>query len=88
MEELYYNLEHPSAFTGVRKLYQASKKMAGVEPRPTIKRVKEWLDKQRVYSMHYPRRKRFKRAKTITWGIDFLFEVLEICKNAYMFIYL
>ena len=75
MSDLFYNLENSSAYSGINKLYDAAKtRKLEVSSKPTRKRIKTWLAKQYAYTTHFPARKTFRRVKTITWGMDFLFE--------------
>ena len=65
LENIYYNLDSPAAFTGVEAVYQKAK-----EHGITRRQVREWMEKQYTYSMHKPARKNFPRRKIYVRGID------------------
>jgi hypothetical protein len=69
--DLWYNVENPSAFTGLNRFWQFIKdKNINV----TKKQVKEWLSDQVIYSKYAPVRQKFQRNKIISWGISYLFQ--------------
>ena len=57
MENIYYNVDHPAAFGGKRKLLKATGTPASA--------VEEFLQKSDVYTLHKPVRRHFVRRKTI-----------------------
>lgn len=58
LESLYYNLESPIAFSSVKRFTNFLKKQ---KPTPDLKNSREWLQGQRAYTLHKPRRVRFQR---------------------------
>ena len=72
LRELWYNVEHPSAFAGKERLFQAVKqKLSDV----TRKDVSNWLHKQKTYTVQKLSRKRFKRRRIISFGPNFCWEL-------------
>ena len=67
LKELYYNPKSPSCYSGVQRLYKEAKKKI-----KTIKLddVKNFLASQDTHTLHAPYRRKFKRNKLITCGID------------------
>ena len=69
MEEIYYNAKHPAAFGGVQRLGKAI-------GRGGAKKAKEWLQGQRVYTLHKNARKRYNtrrykvKGKHALWQAD------------------
>ena len=51
MQDLYYNVEHPSSFGGVERLAQSVRRGKHA--------TQEWLRTQRTYTLHKPVRKRY-----------------------------
>jgi hypothetical protein len=66
LEKIYHNPESPGGFAGVERLYSEAKKQD-----PNIKRqdVKYFLEGNRTYTLHRPRRVKFTRSKTIPSGL-------------------
>lgn len=66
LEQIYHDPASSGGFAGIERLYAEAKKKD-----PTIKRadVKYFLEGDRTYTLHRPRRVRFKRAKTIPSGL-------------------
>ena len=52
LKTIYYDAAHPAGFSGASKLSKAD----GVP----LRKTEEWLEKQRAYTLHKPRRKKFK----------------------------
>lgn len=71
LNKIYYNPNHPSSFSGINKLYQEIKKDKKLGQYISVEIVKSWLKKQNTYTLHKPIRKKFKRRKTISAGIDY-----------------
>jgi hypothetical protein len=73
LKEIYYDIEHPAAFSGPDKLYKIVKK----EGHHKIGKYKinKWLQDQDAYSLQKPVRYKFKRNRVITAGIDDLWDV-------------
>ena len=69
LEDLYYGIEKPSAyssFSNLKKVYRGKEK------------VKEWLSKQRSYSLHKPVKLKFKRRQTIAGNVDSIWQI-DLC---------
>jgi len=66
LEKLYHDPSSSAAFAGVNTLYKEAKKQ---NHRITKKDVIYFLEGDRTYTLHRPRRLRFKRAKTIGAGL-------------------
>lgn len=66
LKDIYYDIDHPASFSGATKLSKASK--------VPIKRTKEWLASQDVYTLHKPVRFKFPRRKVLAYGIDDLIQ--------------
>jgi transposase InsO family protein len=66
MNELYYNVNSPASYGGVRPLARENKS--------TIKSTADWLGTQDAYTLHKPARKKFPRRKTFAKGINDLFQ--------------
>jgi predicted SnoaL-like aldol condensation-catalyzing enzyme len=66
LKRIYHDPESPGGFAGIERLFREAKKQD-----PSIKRadVKYFLDGDRTYTLHRPRRVRFKRARTIPSGL-------------------
>jgi transposase InsO family protein len=62
LQELYYNVKNPSAFSSINKLYKAARERV---PDITLRSVKEWLAGERTYTLHRDARYRFKRNKIV-----------------------
>jgi hypothetical protein len=66
LEKLYHDPSSPAGFAGQKQLYSEAIK---IDPTITGKDVKHFLEGDRTYTLHRPRRVRFQRAKTIPSGI-------------------
>jgi len=64
---LYYNEKSPAYLSGAINLYREAKKR---DKKVTYDSVRDWLERQRVYTLHKPVRKRFPRAKTWAAGLS------------------
>lgn len=65
LEKLYHDPSSPAGFSGVQRLYtEAKKQLKNI----TKKDVKDFLEGDRTYTLHRPRRLRFSRSKTIASG--------------------
>jgi hypothetical protein len=66
LEQVYYDLKSPSAYAGAQKVFaEAHRRNKNV----TIHDVREFLQKQRVYTMHRQRRRHFDRLRTRPSGL-------------------
>lgn len=66
LKDIYYNIEHPASFSGILKLSKAAN--------VPIKKTKEWLATQDVYTLHKPVRYKFQRRKVLSYGIGDLIQ--------------
>jgi transposase InsO family protein len=67
IREIYTDPENPGSFGGIAKLAKALRKSGYVRSKQEIKRKLSDLD---AYTLHKPRRKKFKRNKFLISGID------------------
>ena len=67
MDKVYYDVSHPASYGGVSKLAKYSK--------VSTKVAREWLKSQDTYTLHKPTRTKFRRRRTITKGINDLFQM-------------
>jgi transposase InsO family protein len=72
LEKLYYDLNQGGSLGSVDALYHAAKKK---NRKVTKREVQEWLRGQRVYSLHRPVRKRFRRNRVMVGSIDAVWEI-------------
>jgi len=56
LEQVYYSLDSPASYAGIRRVFEEARRKF---PKLTMQDLHEFMDKQRVYTMHYPARKRF-----------------------------
>lgn len=71
LSEIYYKPEHPASYGSVEKLYRQSVKDAKSYTRDDIR---EWLRKQESYTRHYPARRRYRRSRVMTYGLNYLWQ--------------
>jgi hypothetical protein len=69
---LYTDLSSPVAYAGVNALYEEAHRQ---DSSITRELVNEYLEKKSVYTLHKPRRLRFKRATTVPSGYFSDFQV-------------
>lgn len=76
LKNVYYNIDHPASFSGVLKLSKATK--------VPIKKTKDWLATQDVYTLHKPVRYKFPRRKVLSYGIGDLVQcdLVDVSKFA------
>lgn len=79
LKKLYTELDSPVSYAGVQKLYAAAKKEA---PDITRSEVLDFLEGERVYTMHKPRRLRYERLKVIPSGLytDMFVDLADMSK--------
>ena len=65
LNKLYTDPNSPACYAGAEQLYIEAKK---IYPTVTRNNVREFLDGNRTYTLHRPRRVHFKRAKTVPAG--------------------
>jgi len=68
LKDVYFRPSNAGSFSGPDKLYRYVKK----EGRYTISmsKIRQWLQEQETYSLQRPLKRRFKRNRVITLGID------------------
>jgi IS30 family transposase len=66
LKKVYYGLDSPAAYAGVRRVYEEAKRR---DQSVRLKDVREYMQQQRVYTMHRPLRRRFPRLKTRPSGL-------------------
>lgn len=66
LSRLYTDPASPAAFAGVDKLYHEARK---VDNKITKKQVLNYLEGNDGYTLHKPRRTRYKRLKTVPTGL-------------------
>ena len=71
LAQIYFNPEHPAAFSGPTKI-QKILKNAGYTV--GVHRIRQWLQDQDAYSLQKPMRRKFRRNRVITTGIDDLWD--------------
>ena len=70
LRDLYYDLKHPSAYAGARRLYDAAKY--------DRRKVDDWLEGQTAYNSHKLVKRRFPRRPYNVYNIDDVWET-DIC---------
>jgi hypothetical protein len=71
LSDLWYNVENPSAFSGINGFWNSVKER---KLNVTKQQVKNWLLDQEVYSKYAPVRQNFRRNKIISWGLSYMFQ--------------
>lgn len=72
LNKIYYNLQDAGSFSGVDALFRAAKER-GLK-KLKRKQVHDWLEKQDVYTLHKPARRRFQRNRVVVDGKDDQFQ--------------
>ena len=67
LQDLYQNLSNPASYGGVKSLYREAVQN-GIDV--SIRDVKSFLESNPTYTIFRPTKKRFKRSKIFTIGID------------------
>ena len=67
LNEIYFDPQQPSAFSGPRKVYNA---LVQRKVRVSLREVEEWVRNQDAYSLLRPVRYRFQRQRIVTSGLD------------------
>ena len=72
LQEVYYDPSQPAGFAGVDALHATIRKKF-----PHLKRstVRTWLEKQDVYTLHKPSRRKYPRNRVVVHGIDDLVDL-------------
>ena len=68
LEKIYFNPPLPGSYGGVKSLYRTAK--SNNVPNITEAKVRQFLAKQRAYTIHKPIRHKYQRNKTYVSGID------------------
>lgn len=71
LEKIYYDPKHSAAFGTCRQLFKAAKK---VVKNLTLEQTETWLQAQPTYTLHRPVRRTFLRRKTLTRGLDYIWQ--------------
>lgn len=66
LEHIYYSLNSPASYAGVRRVYETARQKF---PKLKFQEVKDFMHKQRVYTMHMPLKKKFPRLVTRPSGL-------------------
>jgi hypothetical protein len=64
---IYYDVKNPASFSSVKKLYSAAKT---INENITKDITKNWLSKQKTYTIHKVVRKKFRRNPIVVQNID------------------
>jgi len=72
LSDYWYNPSYSAAFTGLNSFYKFLKEK---DINISKSDVKKWLSSQKTFSLYYPHRLKFKRNKTIAWGIGWMYSV-------------
>lgn len=67
LRDIYYNPNHPAAFSTSTKLYRAARLQ---QPNLRLEDVKQWLASQLTYTLHKPVRRKFKRNPIVVDRVD------------------
>jgi hypothetical protein len=67
LKRVYYNTKSPACFAGVRPIFKEAKRH---NPKIKFKDVLEFLQRQDIYTLNKPVRRKFPRNKTIASGFD------------------
>ena len=66
LKDVYYNLNSPSAYAGVQKVLNESRKR---NSKISLKDVENFLMNEKTYTLYKPVRKKYQRLKTIPSGL-------------------
>jgi hypothetical protein len=75
LTKIYYDVLNPAGYSSVKKLFNVAKKIL---PLITLNKVKIWLKHQDTYTRHHKVRKKFPRRKTLSKGIDHIWQA-DLC---------
>lgn len=67
LSSIFYNPNHPAAFSSARRLHQYAKVLI---PSLTVAKVEQWLKKQLTFTLHKQARQKFKRNPVIVSRVD------------------
>ena len=66
LKSIYFNPKNPASFSGLEKVWKLIKSEGVV----TKKQLKAWLLEQDTYTAYYPVKRKFKRPRTISPGVN------------------
>ena len=72
LDRVYYNLDSPALYGGILAVLREAKRL---DPSVKLQDVKDYLEKQYVYTMHKPARRRFPRNKIIVPGPNYQHQI-------------
>ena len=73
LKKVYYDPAHPAGFGGIDVVFHAVKSLN--RGKVSRRRVRTWLSEQPTYTLHKPLKRRFKRNRVITYGIDHQWQI-------------
>jgi len=73
LESIYFNPNHPAAFTGPKKLFQIVQR--DKKYKLSLKTITSWLNDQDSYSLFRPIKYKFKRSRVIGKHIDSMWDI-------------
>ena len=73
LKEIYYDPKHPAAFSGPTKLHKVLKNDGRYNI--GVHKIRQWLQDQDSYSLQQQTKRKFKRNRVISDGIDALWDV-------------
>ena len=76
LSKVYLNPDNPAYLAGVNAVYREAKKLY---PNVTLKKVIGYLNKQNVYSIHKPVKRKFPRNRIVPAGLDTDWQLDLIC---------
>ena len=71
LKRIYTDLKNPASFSSPTKLFRAAK---WVIPQIKFKDVTEWLETQKLYTLHQRVRTKFRRRKVVTCGVHYQYQ--------------
>lgn len=71
----YYDISQPSSYTGLNSFFR---KIKNKKNKFNRKNLKNWLQQQETYNLHYPVRKKFERNSINVGFIDQLWQI-DLC---------
>jgi len=72
LKSIYYNIEHPSSYGSVAKLYSSAKKII---PTVTLSQVKDWLSAQDPYTLHRKVVRKFQHVPVRAEHVDHIWQM-------------
>ena len=71
LKQIYTDLKNPASFSSPMKLFRAAK---WVIPQIKFKDVVDWLETQKLYTLHWRVRTKFRRRKVVTRGVRYQYQ--------------